>query len=183
MSDINEVMKNIEDFNYLALDEEDVFSAMSDELLKAFDTVTTYNMKKHEQMTLHTARCYTQHIKGRDGKIYPEMVLAIIIRDYDRTRNFPRDYMSDEFELGLSAFGARLDKYASVTGVYGGCNRELAKVWFRYLKSNFPKYAPAYKKYFNDYYTSEIDKVVKKARKAEDDLVDQYNADIALLGE
>jgi len=177
------VMKNIEDFNYLALDEEDVFSAMSDELLKAFDTVTTYNMKKHEQMTLHTARCYTQHIKGRDGKIYPEMVLAIIIRDCDNFNNYIKNRFPAEFELGLSAFRVRLDKYGNETGVYGGCNRELAKVWFRYLKSNFPKYVPAYKKYFNDYYTSEIDKVVKKARKAEDDLVDQYNADIALLGE
>lgn len=132
----------------IRFDGENILSLLKKPLLKAFDTVTTFDMRVERQMELLDGGYYVQ--REKDGNFYTFAKWRIAIYDYDAQRNRPDSRRCAEFYLTLSPFNCSLSGVNEKNGsnsVYGGCNKELTREWrlaLRRLYSNWKELFDAY---------------------------------------
>ena len=77
---IYEAMKNVQDFNFMNYSYNSWFEALKVELFKAFDEVTTIDMRSYDQMELLMDESYVGVVTEKDGRLYPYMCLAIKVK-------------------------------------------------------------------------------------------------------
>ncbi|MFQ6752470.1 MAG: hypothetical protein ACLRFL_02790 [Clostridia bacterium] len=129
----------VQDYNIVDLDLEWIFNEMSDTLLKAFDSETSYDMRTREQMELDLEHSSYDLIKGKDNEWYPKIIMNIIIKDYDWMLRRVIENSAVHFELSLTPFTCGLDRDISPRGIYNGYDGELTIAWRKMLNKLYPE--------------------------------------------
>lgn len=166
----HEAMKNIEEFNFLKFEEDYLYEILKPELFKAFDKVTTIDMRSSDQMELLCDECSVGVVKEKDNCLYPYMCLAIKVKYgyYDaNAKQFRISEMGGaRFGVRLTPFNCMLDKLDDPTyGIYSGADQELTNKWRRVLNGSFFKWIDGFKAYLGkikDAKVSEIEKSVNE---------------------
>lgn len=195
---IYEAMKNIQNFNFLKYQEDYLFETLKPELLKAFDKVTTYDMRNFDQMELLSDKCYAGVGKEKDGELYPHLVLAIKIRDGFYNTEDKKFVVYNgggtTFGLKLTPFNCMLDKLEDPTyGIYSGADQELTIKWRRVLNCSFFNWIDGFKAYLGKIKGAKVSEIEKSAneRIAEvrrqkkngcNNAEKEYNAELETLG-
>ena len=164
----HEVMKNIENFNFLKFDESYLFETLKPELLKAFDKVTTIDMRSLDQMELLCDECSVGVVREKDDCLYPYICLAIKVKYgyYDaNAKQFRISEMGGaNFGVRLTPFNCMLDKLNDPTyGIYSGADQELTKKWRRVLNVSFFKWIDGFKAYLEKIKEAKVSEIEKNA--------------------
>lgn len=195
-SEFAEALENAKEIDILQCTEGDLFEIMSHDLLKAFDKETTFDMRLLDQMELVEKDGSVGILTEKDGKLYPFVKIAVVIRDGDmRNGKFKISKNRDaEFEITFTPFNCTMEKYKKQTGVYGGSDKMLTQEWRAVLRMVYGGiWEDKFKKYLEDIkaikvgkinsekstrvgrITAESEEMLKKAE-------EEYNSELASAG-
>lgn len=144
---ILEAMKNVRDFNFTRLPKKEIFDVMRESLMKAFDKVTTFDMRVLAQVGLIEEGCGIKVVQEKDNKFYQAIVLSLKINDWNPEIEYVDFLKKDYFQLVLTPFTCLLTRVGDKDNMYADCDKELTEVWRKFLKQKFPLWETA----FNDY--------------------------------
>lgn len=136
--------ENVEGFNFTELCFKSIFEIMNcaGVFRKTFNEVTTYEVINNYQIELEGFKYY--FVQENDGKVYPAVDWIMSLSDC-------KGQHGKVFVLTLTPFNACLDNETKNAGVYGGCDKELTKVWRIAIRGFFKdKWVEAFKKYCGD---------------------------------
>ena len=140
----------VQDYNIVDINLECIFNEMSDTLLKAFDSETSYDMRTRDQMKLDLEHSSYNLVMGKDGEWYPKIIMSIVIKDYDWLLRQVKEDTSVWFECSFTPFTCSLDRDISPRGIYNGYDRELTIAWRKILNKLYPIiWKESFKKYVN----------------------------------
>ena len=133
--------ENVKGFNHTFLCFKTIFNIMNSHgvFAKAFGEVTNYEIDYIEQFELETFKYGV--VEEYDGKIYPAVDMIIGFTDIS-TR------YKTNFCLTVTPFNAYLDDEHKTSGMFGGCDWNLSKIW-RVVMKGF--YADRWVEAFNNY--------------------------------
>lgn len=164
--------KNVENFNFIDMCPKFLFELFNDVgvFKKVFNEVTSLIVERNEQIELKTFKYII--VKGDDGKYYP--AIDLIVEPHDRKRNY-----SVEFCLTLTPFTASFENAKKDAGVYGGCDKELTKIWRIALKGlNGVEWVDAFKRYCEDSKCLKESKVATQAEIEYNKIEQEYENEI-----
>ncbi|MBO5954741.1 MAG: hypothetical protein J6Q13_02085 [Clostridia bacterium] len=164
--------KNVEDFNFIDMCPKFIFELLNDAgvFVKVFNEVTSLIVERNEQIELKTFKYIV--VEGEDDKYYP--AIDLIVEPHDCKRNY-----SVEFCLTLTPFSASLDNASKDAGVYGGCDKQLTKIWRIVLKGlNGVEWVNAFKKYYADVKCLKESKIATQAEIEYNKIEQQYENEI-----
>ena len=149
--------KNVEGFNFVDnMCPKFIFDLLNDVgvFKKAFNDVTAIVVRDNEQIELKTFNYVI--VKGEDENYYPAIDLIVTLNDCFKKFSY-------DFCLTLTPFTASLDNARKDAGVYGGCDKELTKIWKIVMNGLFPDWKNAYIKYCEIAKEIEDSKIATKA--------------------
>ena len=177
-SDLNiEALKNVENFNFTRMSYKEIFDKMQGMLVYAFDSVTTFDMRSSEQ--IKPLLYDLGYVVEKDLKIYPATILTLQIIDWDARNNCKDIWRKANFQLKLSPFKCELEKAEEKTGVYGGYDKELTRLWRTILKCKYPEYEQGLKRYAIDARDAKIEQAKAECKaiceKADEEYNEEFN--------
>ena len=143
------VKENYKICDFTEMSYEEIFKALKNVLVEAFDVVTTYDIKSDEQVKFQRGETYVY--EDRYGK-FPVVDLFVNVEEEYYEYN-------GKFCLTITPFNCCLDNDKKKAGVYGWRDKEIKKVWRNFMKD---KYGEAYVTMFKEYFEN------KKAIRNED---------------
>ena len=169
----------VQDYNIADMDLMWLFNQMSPTLMKAFDNETSYDMRVREQMVLDLDHSSYDLVRGKDGELYPKIIMNVIIKDYDWMLRQVIENSAVHFECSFTPFTCSLDRDICTHGIYSGYDKELTSHWRKILNYTYPEiWAKSFKKY-----VERIKKLkIEASKKVYDDSVleaeKEYNEEI-----
>lgn len=151
---IYEAMKNVQDFNFMNYSYNSWFESLKVELFKAFDEVTTIDMRSYDQMELLMDESYVGVVTEKDGRLYPYMCLAIKVKYGYYDANSKKFRISEaggaRFGVKLTPFNCMLDKLGENTGgIYSGADEQLTMKWRHILNSSNSRWEDGFRAYLD----------------------------------
>lgn len=178
-SDLNdEAIKNVEGFNFTRMSYKEIFDKMRAMLVYAFDDVTTFDMRSTEQ--IKPLLYDLGYVVEKDLKIYPATILTLQIMDWDARNNCKDIWRKANFQLKLTPFRCELEKAEEKTGVYGGYDKDLTRLWRTILKCKYPEYEQGFKRYAIDARDVKIEQAKAEYEAICDKADAEYNAEFDL---
>ena len=135
---------NVKDFDFTKLCYKNIFELMNNSgvFKKAFNELTTLNIVSKEQVVLTTFNY--GFVEESDEKVYPMVDLILNVSDNECE-------FETYFCLSVTPFNAYLHNGSKDAGVYGGCDREISKIWRKVMKAFFKEsYVEAFRQYCID---------------------------------
>ena len=170
-----EAFDNIENFYFTKMDYGEIFDIMREILLKAFDSVTTFDMRLIEQIQLDLEDCYIGLVDENDYRTYPAVVLSLEVFDWDYVNNCKDPWRVSNFQLMLTPFRCGIDKPEQAYGIYSGYDKELTKAWRKILKDKYPEYEQGLKRYAIDARDAKIEQAKREYEAIRDKADEEYN--------
>ena len=167
----SQAFENVKDFNFTRMSYKEIFDLLKDDLVCAFVNVTTFDIRSSNQIELSIDSCSIGLVDEKDYKTYPAIVLGLRVCDWDARNQCKAVWRKSYFQLKLTPFRCGLDKLDEMTGVYGGYDKELTKVWRGILKEKYSAWEKTFKQYVWDIRDLKID----KAQKEYDDILEKAN--------
>ena len=176
-----QAFKNVEDFNFTRMSYKEIFDQFREILVYAFDNVTTFDMRSPNQIELDLQYCNIGLVDEKDFKTYPAVVLGLKIVDWD-SRNQCKDvWRKSYFQLKLTPFRCGLDKLDETTGVYGGYDKDLTRVWRGILKEKYPAWEEAFQQYILDVRNNKVETAKSEYDAARIQADKEYDEEFASL--
>lgn len=170
-----EAFDNIEKFHFTEMSYQEIFDEMRQTLVYAFDDVTVFDMRSIKQIELVLDNCYIGLVDEKDYNVYPAVVLGLEVFDWDAKNNCKDKWRKSNFQLKLTPFRCSLDKAEETTGVYGGFDKELTKVWREILKDKYPEYEQGLKRYAIEVRDLKIEQAKREFEAIRDKADEEYN--------
>lgn len=176
-----QAFKNVKDFNFTQMSYGELFDLLKDDLVCAFDAVTTFDMRSPDQIELDLQYCDIGLVDEKDFKTYPAVVLGIKIVDWDVRNQCKAVWRKAYFQLKLIPFRCGLDKLDEMTGVYGGYDKELTIVWRKLLKEKYPAWEEAFQQYLLDVRNNKVETAKRQCDAARMQADKEYDEEFASL--
>ena len=175
-----EAFKNVENFNFTRMSYKEIFDEMRQMLVYAFDDVTVFDMRRMSQIQLVLDDCYIGIVDEKDFNVYPAVVLDLEICDWDARENCKDIWRKSNFQLKLTPFNCYLDKPNETTGVYGGYDKDLTRLWRQILKNKYPEYEQGLKRYAIEIRYLKIERAKREFEEICNKADEEYNAEFDL---
>ena len=176
-----EAFKNVENFNFTRMSYKEIFDEMRQMLVYAFDDVTVFDMRRMSQIQLILDDCYIGLADEKDLKTYPAIVLGLEICDWDIRNNCKDTWRKSNFQLKLTPFRCCLDKAKETTGVYGGYDKDLTRLWRTILKDKYPEYEQGLKRYAIEVRDLKIEQAKREYEAICNKADEEYNEEFDLI--